>query len=104
MTLRDLNIFITTLQSLSDFDKLALLALDLSLSLFVGLLLSLKTAKVLLMLVLLAFEPALSITVLHTSLVNKFITTATVFNGVLPLQVKFVSLLMQPFEFLGSLV
>ena len=56
------------------------------------------------MLVFLALEPALSVTVLHTRLVDKLIATATILNGVLPLQVQLVALLMQPFEFLCSLV
>jgi len=59
---------------------------------------------VLLVLILLALKPALSVTVLNTSLVDEFVTAATVFDRVLPLQVKLVPLLMQPFEFLGSLV
>ena len=104
MTLGNLYFFVTTLQSFSDFDELALLARDLSLSLLVSLLLSLKAAKVLLVLILLALKPALSVTVLNTGLVDEFVTAATVFNRVLPLQVKLVPLLMQPFEFLGSLV
>ena len=56
------------------------------------------------MLVLLALEPTLRVTVLDARLVDEFITSATVLNGILPLQVQFVALLMQPFEFLCSLV
>ena len=58
----------------------------------------------LLMLILLALQPALGVTVLDTSLIDKLITATTVLDGVLPLQVKFVSLLMEAFEFFGGLV
>jgi len=58
----------------------------------------------LLVLVLFALEPALGVTILHTCLVDEFITAARVFNGVLPLQVQLVALLMQTFEFLCGLV
>ena len=56
------------------------------------------------MLILLALQPALGVTVLDTSLIDKLITATTVLDGVLPLQVKFVSLLMEAFEFFGGLV
>ena len=56
------------------------------------------------MLILLALKPALSVTILHTSFINKLITTAGVFNGVLPLQIKLVALLRQTFKFFGCLV
>ena len=56
------------------------------------------------MLILLALQPALGVTVLDTSLIDKLITATTVLDGVLPLQVKFVSLLMEAFEFFGCLV
>jgi len=56
------------------------------------------------MLVLLALQPTLAVTVLDASLVDELITAATIFNGVLPLKVKLVPLLMQPFEFLSSLI
>ena len=74
------------------------------LGLLVGLLLSAETTQVLLMLILLALQPALGVTVLDTSLIDKLITATTVLDGVLPLQVKFVSLLMEAFEFFGGLV
>ena len=83
---------------------MALLCLNLALSLLVGLLLSLKAAKVLLMLILLALKPAFSVTILHTSFINKLITAAGVLNGVLPLQIKLVALLMQSFKFFGCFV
>ena len=104
MTLRYFDFFITALERFSDFDQLALLGLDLALSLLVGLFFALEAAKVLLMLILLALQPALGVTVLHTCLVDKLVTTATILNSVLPLQVKLVSLLMQPFEFFSGLV
>ena len=56
------------------------------------------------MLVLFALEPALCVTVLDTCLVDKLVTTARVLNGVLPLQVELVALLVDAFEFFGSLV
>ena len=56
------------------------------------------------MLILLALQPALGVTVLDTSLIDKLVTATTVLDGVLPLQVKFVSLLMEAFEFFGGLV
>ena len=74
------------------------------LGLLVGLLLSAETTQVLLMLILLALQPALGVTVLDTSLIDKLITATTVLDVVLPLQVKFVSLLMEAFEFFGGLV
>ena len=74
------------------------------LGLLVGLLLSAETTQVLLMLILLALQPALGVTVLDTSLIDKLVTATTVLDGVLPLQVKFVSLLMEAFEFFGGLV
>ena len=58
----------------------------------------------LLMIILLALEPAFGITVLDTSLVDELVTTTTVFNSVLPLQVQFVSFLMQPFEFFSGFI
>ena len=51
------------------------------------------------MLILLTLKPALSVTILHTSFINKLITSAGVFNGVLPLQIELVALLMQSFKF-----
>ena len=58
----------------------------------------------LLVLILFAFKPALGVTVLDTCLVDELITTTTVLNGVLPLQVKLVPLLMESFEFFSGLV
>ena len=104
LTFRDLDFFILLLKALSNLDKLALLALDLPLGLLVGFFLTLEALQVLLMLVLLAFEPALSVTVLYSSLVDKLITSARVLNGILPLKVKLVALLMDAFEFFGGLV
>ena len=104
MTLGDFNFFITALKRFSNFDKLAVFSLDLLLSFLVCLLFALKTTQVLLMLILFSFEPTLGITILNTCLVNELVTTSAVLNSVLPLQVKFVSLLMQSFEFFGGLV
>ena len=92
------------MQRFSDFNQTALFSLDLSLSLLVGLFLSLESLQVLLMLILLPLEPALGIAILHTRLVDKLIATTRVLNGVLPLQIELVTLLMQPFEFLGGLI
>jgi len=64
------------LEGLTDLDKLALFRLNLSFGLFVVLLLSLKALQVLFVLVLLSLEPALGVTVLHTSLVNELITAS----------------------------
>ena len=104
LALGDFNFFITALKRFSNFDELSVFGLDLLLSFLIRLLFSLKTTQVLLMLILFAFEPTLGIAILDTSLVDQLVTTSAVFNSVLPLQVKFVSLLMQPFEFFGSLV
>ena len=104
LTFRDFHFFIAALKRLPDFDQLALFCLNRALCLFVGLLLALETTEVLLVLVLLALEPALAVTVLDTSFVDELITTATVLNSVLPLEVKLVPFLVQPFEFLGRLV
>ena len=104
MAFRDLDFFVTTLQALPNLDELALFSLDLTFSLLVGFLLTLQPTQVLLVLILLALQPALRITVLDARFVDELVTAATVFNGVLPLQVQLVSLLMQPFEFFRCLV
>ena len=104
MAFRCLHVFVFTLEFFSQLDQFAFLSLDLSLSFLVGFFLTLQTAQVLLVLVLFTLEPALGVTILHTCLVNQFIATARVFNGVLPLQVQLVTLLMQTFEFLRGLV
>ena len=56
------------------------------------------------MLILLALKPALSVTILYTSFINKLITAAGVLNGVLPLQIELVALLMQSFKFFSCFV
>ena len=104
MAFRDLDFFVTALQALPNLDELALFSLDLTFSLLVGFLLTLQPTQVLLVLILLALQPALRITVLDARFVDELVTAATVFNGVLPLQVQLVSLLMQPFEFFRCLV
>lgn len=104
LTLRGANISLLTLQSLPDLDQLTFFSLDLALSLFVGLLFSLETAQVLLVLVLFALQPALGITVLHSSLVDEFISSTGVLDGVLPLEVELVALLMEAFKFFSGLV
>lgn len=104
LTLRGANISLLTLQSLPDLDQLTFFSLDLALSLFVGLLFSLETAQVLLVLVLFALQPALGITVLHSSLVDEFISSTGVLDGVLPLEVELVALLMEAFKFFRGLV
>jgi len=56
------------------------------------------------MITLLFLEPALGATVLNTSLVDELISSAGVFDSVLPLKVELMALLMDAFEFLGGLV
>lgn len=58
----------------------------------------------LLVLILLAFEPRLAVAVLNTSLINELITSARVLDSVLPLEVELVALLMQSFEFFRGFV
>jgi len=76
LALGGLHVSLFALKGFTDFDQRALFSSDLSLSLFVGLLFSLETAQVLLMLVLLALEPALGVSILHTGLVNELVSTA----------------------------
>jgi len=47
---------------------------------------------------LLTLEPTFGISVLHTSLVNELVSAARVLNSVLPLEIKLMPFLMQPFE------
>lgn len=58
----------------------------------------------LLVFVLFALQPALCVSVLHTSLVNELISSTGVFDGVLPLEVELVALLVQTFKFLCGFV
>ena len=104
MTLRHFDFLITSLERLPDLNKLALFRLDLPLSLLVCLLLSLQASQVLLVLVLLSFEPALAATILDTCFVDELVPPSAIFNRVLPLQVQLVSLLVQPFEFFCRLI
>jgi hypothetical protein len=58
----------------------------------VALLLTLESTLMLLKFSLFPVEPVLGITVLFTSLIDQFISLATVLNGILPLKVKLMAL------------
>jgi len=91
-------------ESFSDLSQVTLLHLDLAFNLTVAFFLTIETALVLFELVLLAVEPVLGFTVLFSSRVDQLVTSTTVFNGVLPLKVKLMALLMKTFELLSSLI
>ena len=91
-------------ESLPNLSQVTLLHLDLTFSLAVAFFLAIETALVLLELVLLAVEPVLGFTVLFSRRVDQLVTSTTVFNGVLPLKVKLMALLMETLELLSSLI
>ena len=92
MTLGIILLKVSLLQFLTSHNETSFLDGDFSSSSLVALLLTLESALMLLKLSLLPVEPVLGIAVLLTSLVDQFISLATVFNGILPLEVELMAL------------
>lgn len=92
MTFRLFGLLITVLQRLTSLNKPALLILNVTLSLLVGLLLTVKSLDVLLEFILCPLEEVLALSILNTTLVDKLISPATVLNSILPLEVELVAL------------
>lgn len=90
--------------ALTDFGKLALLGDLLLLNSLVVDLLAVKALFVLLELVLLFIKLVLLLAEVLTDLVDQLVTLAGVLDGLLPLQIKLVAFLVQPFEFLGGFI
>lgn len=63
-----------------------------------------ETLLVLLKVILFCVKLVLKVTESFTSFIDEFVTTTTVFYGVLPLEVELVTLLMQTFEFFRSFI
>jgi hypothetical protein len=104
LALETLLLFIRSGKNLADFGQLTLLMLDGSLSAAIVFLFTLQAGLVSLKLRLFVIKEILVNSESLTLLRDEGVTTAGVFNGFLPLEVKLVAFLMKTLELFGCLV
>ena len=99
-----LFIFLSSWEFFTDFCKFTFLCLNLTFGSSVVIFFTFKTLLVLLKIILFSIKLILEVTEGFTSLIDEFVTSTTVFYGVLPLEVELMTFLMETFEFFRSFI